>query len=178
MKKAFTLLEILFTLLIIGVLTAVAIPKLQYLYIHTKLMPLIESYQTLHRVGRSEYLNLTELNAIDPATISMSDILHVNRVYPPTTSDKNKKWVLDDTSAPTRHSDLIYYIDSDKYISYRYFKKDTANGKGQGTIKILIRIRDDNTKKRELYKKIISEKLGIVFTYNRYVETYTLINDE
>ena len=176
MRISFTLLEMIVAIIILSILSAFAIPKFKYLLTYSKALPIIESYRVLKSNGQGIYLNLVELNGKDPAEISMNDILHIPVTYPPTVTDKNGKWILDDTSKPQRQSDLSYYIEeNNKYIKYRYFRKNTTNNKKQGTVQILIRIRRKNS---DIYKSIISKELGITFSGNTYREIFDLTNPE
>lgn len=74
MKNGFTLIELIFAIVIIGVLSAVAVPKFASLKDNAEVSNMVKAVAQIQENGRSAYLNETELNGIAPADLNLSNM--------------------------------------------------------------------------------------------------------
>ena len=75
MRRAFTLIELIFILVIVGILAAVAIPKYTLLRQKAEVAAVVAVIQDLNGSGgASAFYNATELNGIPIHDINMSDL--------------------------------------------------------------------------------------------------------
>lgn len=79
MKKAFTLVELIFVIVIIGVLSAVAIPKYQNLKMHAEFNNAYKIMTDFASFAPSVYYNLVELEGKDPNKLNINDLLEATK---------------------------------------------------------------------------------------------------
>jgi prepilin-type N-terminal cleavage/methylation domain-containing protein len=79
MKKAFTLVEMIFVLVIISLLIAIAIPKLTRIKQHAIAAPLLEALSDINGSGvASSYLNATAINGIKEEELNISNFIKMS----------------------------------------------------------------------------------------------------
>jgi prepilin-type N-terminal cleavage/methylation domain-containing protein len=160
MKRAFSLLEILWVILLIGILSAFALPKFKALTLHTDVSVLVSAYTHVKQNATQVYQNLTALEDVQPEDIRMDTLLSVTPLVP---YDKNQAYTRTWTLKNKRKSKSVlrYYIDPGNYIRFRYLLN--------GVIELRISLYGP---KKEEYKRSIEKQLGIVFYYNSKKEKW------
>ncbi|MEO1928125.1 MAG: prepilin-type N-terminal cleavage/methylation domain-containing protein [Nautiliaceae bacterium] len=89
MKKAFTLIELIFVIVIIGLLAAVAIPKFQNLRQNAIVTGALQPLTDLNSSGgASSFLNQAELNGVNLEDINMTNLYKFT----------GKEWTADTTN--------------------------------------------------------------------------------
>ena len=118
-KSGFTLIELIFVIVIIGVLAAVAIPKYNELRLNAQVSNIIKPYSTILENGRSLYLNEKELNDKNDTAIDIVDFIDT----------KGKGWT-------KNTDDATYKIDDNNYVTFTYNNNGTMDLKLHATGKI------------------------------------------
>jgi prepilin-type N-terminal cleavage/methylation domain-containing protein len=112
MKKAFTLIEIIFVIVIIGLLAAIAIPKFRNLKQNSEIAPLMEVLSDLNGSGgASAYFNAVDLNGIDPKELNISQLMKMQGPY--------WKTYVDDTGHETNATYREDYKDVNATFEYK-----------------------------------------------------------
>ena len=75
MKKGFTLIELIFAIVIIGVLAAVAVPQFGKLKTSAEISNVADAINTIHRTAKSVYYNETELMNTTATDLTIGDFL-------------------------------------------------------------------------------------------------------
>jgi prepilin-type N-terminal cleavage/methylation domain-containing protein len=142
MRKGFTLIELIFVIVVIGILSVVALPKFTNLKQNAEVSNMVKAYTAIATSGSSAYLNATELNGIDPRDVQIDTLLKISPINPNT----GKGWY--------KRNDYIaeYYIDPYKYMQFYYLRN--------GTLRITTHIA--GTKNQEI-KDALNRKLGLIF---------------
>jgi prepilin-type N-terminal cleavage/methylation domain-containing protein len=147
MKKAFTLIEIIFVIVIIGLLAAVAIPRLLHLKQNAEAAPLLEALSDINGSGvASSYFNNVLVNGIKKNELNISQLMKMNGNYWTTYVDSNGH----ETNATYREGyyDLnatFYYHDGEIDVTIHC---DTSTDQGNAIRAYLQRYGYDCTKVR------------------------------
>jgi len=146
MRRAFTLIELVFVIVIIGILAAFAIPKFSYLKINADVANMVRAYTAITKDGTASYLNARELNNLSDADINVTTLMKIA----PIRSERCKGWFQPDSSNP---DSFIYYIRGcEGYMEFDY----KNNGK------MLIYTKIYGVHKDKIQEKL-HQKLGLIF---------------
>ncbi|BCD68666.1 prepilin-type N-terminal cleavage/methylation domain-containing protein [Nitratiruptor sp. YY09-18] len=157
MRKGFTLIELIFVMVVIGVLAAIALPKFKQLKQNAELTNLISAYTTVVQNAPASFFNETELNNIRPQDLNMTDLLQVQAYQ----TNTGKGWWKSSDNDTVR-----YYVDPYDYIQFYY-------NDSQYSPQIRIFTYIHGSKKADMQSKL-ANKLGLVFANDRNTTTLDL----
>jgi prepilin-type N-terminal cleavage/methylation domain-containing protein len=73
-RSGFTLVELIFAIVIIGVLAAVAVPKFKNLKQNAQAANIVKYYNDISDTAKLQYMNLTEAGGVASTAINLSDL--------------------------------------------------------------------------------------------------------
>jgi len=108
MQKGFTLIEMIFVIIIMGILGAVAIPRFKYLKQNSEIANVLAAIYDLNGSGgSSSYLNSTELREIPDSELNITNLYKFN----------GKNWVIyndnDDANYTSKDGKLKLHLSYD-----------------------------------------------------------------
>lgn len=158
-KSAFTLIELIFVILIVGILAAFAISKYQNLKANAQIANMFKVLTDVSNNAPQVYTNLVTLENKDPKTLYLSDFISLKSKNVANSSWKNKEgWFFqntDDGSGPVSY--YLYYkaytVSSPAYLEYHYYNS-TKNAQ------LFVRINCNRFDKDALKSKCIEKNGG------------------
>jgi prepilin-type N-terminal cleavage/methylation domain-containing protein len=76
-RRSFTLIEVIFVIVVIAILAAVAIPKFKDLKLNATISSVIATYKSVIDSVHSIYLNETEFNGKDKGELRITDFIKI-----------------------------------------------------------------------------------------------------
>ena len=151
-RSGFTLIELIFVIVIIGVLAATAIPKFNDLKLNAQVSNMIKPYTTVIENGKATYLNETDLNGLSNADLNITSFIDVQPIT--WTSSNPKGWRL------YSQDRVFYYLDGSKYMDFNY--------RNNGQITITTHIAGGNAQK---VKDKLTKQLGLTWNGDNNITT-------
>lgn len=150
-RNAFTLVELIFTIVIIGVLAAIAVPQYKQLQENAQIGNIVKYYSDIQSSAKSAYMNENQLNDVNQSTVDLTNLYDF----------KGKGWVISNSNDTATYTVNIAGNDETLAVTYN----------NAGVITMVTTI--DGTAKTRIQGKL-QTKTGMTFTGDANTTTLTL----
>ena len=142
-------MELVFVMVVIGILAAIALPKFRALKDNATVSNLIANYTNVLQNAPTAYLNETELNGLSAADVNITNLIKIPGALKEWTNSPRKGWYKYSNNSPDI---AFFYPEPSKYIEFYY--------RNNGTLFIRTYIGGPN---KEEIKAKLTKKLGLTW---------------
>ena len=158
-RSGFTLIELVFVMVVIGILAAVALPKFKGLKDNAVVSNFVATYTNALQNAPAAYLNETELNGLSDRDVNITNLIKIPGFT--WTQENQKGW-------RKANDDMVYYYaDSRKYMRFYY--------RNNGVLEIFTYISGTN---KDAIQQKLTKKLGLTWSNDRNTTSINLVDND